>query len=181
MPLKMRKKVSLFKEVYSLGFRAEKQYKGCGQCTLLCFFDLFNNRNDVLFQAASAFSGGMGICGDGACGAYAGGQMFFSMVSGRRYNEMISDGDKPAQQNSYLCAQSLHDKFIDCYGSVICRDIHRKIFNGRDYCLRSAQMRNEFENAGAHVDKCTTVVANACVWVVEVLIDTGLALPNQLK
>ena len=103
---------------------------------------------------------------------YAGGIMFMGSRVGRRYQQMMQDEDKPAQYASYDMAQRLHDRLISTYGSVICCDIHKQIF-GKDYCLRTKAVREDFEAAGAHTTKCTNVVGTACAYVAEILFDTG--------
>ena len=165
-------KVALMKRAYHLGFMSEKTYKGCAQCTLDALFRLTGQVDEAVFQSASGFSGGMAICGDGVCGGYAGGIMFMGSRVGRRYQQMMEDGDKLAQYASYDMAQRLHDRLVSTYGSVTCRDIHTQIF-GRDYCLRTKAVREDFEAAGAHTTKCTNVVGTACAYVAEILFDTG--------
>lgn len=165
-------KVALMKRAYHLGFMSEKTYKGCAQCTLDALFRLTGQVDEAVFQSASGFSGGMAICGDGVCGGYAGGIMFMGSRVGRRYQQMMENGDKLAQYASYDMAQRLHDRLVSTYGSVICRDIHTQIF-GRDYCLRTKAVREDFEAAGAHTTKCTNVVGTACAYVAEILFDTG--------
>jgi len=71
-------------------------------------------------------------------------------------------------------AQVLHDRYIDTYGSVTCSDIHKGVFGGKAYCLRSKAVRNDFEEAGAHLDKCTTVIAAASMWTTEILLDRNI-------
>jgi len=165
-------KVALMKRAYHLGFFSEKEYRGCAQGTLNAMFQLTGQVNEALFQSASGFSGGMAICGDGVCGGYAGGVMFMGSLVGRRYQQMMKDGDKKAQYASYDMAQRLHDRLVSTYGSVICRDIHTQVF-GREYCLRTKAVREDFEAAGAHTTKCTNVVGTACAYVAEILFDTG--------
>jgi hypothetical protein len=114
----------------------------------------------------------MALCGDGACGGYSGGIMIMGSFIGRRFEMLEVNGDKEAQSQAYQMAQRLHDKFIETYGSVICADIHKQIF-GKSFCLRSKEVRKEFEEAGAHLDKCTTVVAMAASWVADILSDEG--------
>jgi mannitol-1-phosphate 5-dehydrogenase len=166
-------RIQLIKLAYYKGFEYEKNVKGCAQCLLLSMFDVANNEDAALFQAASGFSGGMALCGDGACGGYSGGILFMSSKAGRRLIEMKKDGDKKQQYISYETAQKLHDRFVKVYGGVTCAEVHRSIF-GRDYCLRTKEVRDEFELAGGHKDKCTCVVAAACAWVTEILLDQGL-------
>ncbi|MFW6381611.1 MAG: C-GCAxxG-C-C family (seleno)protein, partial [Bacillota bacterium] len=164
--------VSLIKRAYKLGFRYEKIYKGCAQCTLLAMFEIIGRENPRLFQAASGLSGGIALCGDGSCGGYTGGVLLMGSLVGRRM-EFLDDGDKEAQYKSYNMAQQLHDRFKETYGSVTCADIHEQIF-GEAYCLRTKERRDEFEEAGAHQDKCTSLIGKACQWITEILLQEGL-------
>jgi hypothetical protein len=167
-------RVDLMKRAFALGFYNEKTFRGCGQCTLLAMFELLGRENDLLFQAASAMAGGMGLSGDGVCGGYSGGVMYTGSVMGRRLDKMKLDGDRPALNASHKMAQALRDKFLDTYGSVICADIHREIF-GRDYCLRTQAVKNDFDQAGAHTTKCTMVIGMASCWIAGILYDNGYA------
>lgn len=164
------RKIELMKNAYHLGFKSEKVYKGCAQCLLIAMFELTEESNDMLFQSASGFSGGMAITGDGVCGGYAGGVMYMGSVVGRRMKEMKIDGDKKTQYTSYVMAQELRDKYIETYDTVICCDIHEAVF-GKCYCLRTKAVRDEFEEAGAHTNKCTTVVGMATAWTTAIMYD----------
>jgi len=161
-------RISVMKNAFKLGFRYEKQYRGCAQCTLGALYELTGKREDMMFQASTAFSGGMAISGDGSCGGYSGGILFLGTYVGRRLDKI--DGDKEAQYKAYDLSMKLRDKFIETYGSVTCKDIHNKIF-GRSYVLRTKDVRDEFEEAGAHLDKCTSVIGISTVWVAEILMD----------
>jgi len=164
-------KVATLKKAYGLGYSSEKKYRGCAQCTLKAVFALTGRSNRSLFQAASGFSGGIAITGDGSCGGYTGGVLAMGTYAGRRL-EMLELGDKDAQYKSYDMAQRLHDRYLEAYGSVTCADIHRAIF-GRAFNLRTKPVREEFEAAGAHADKCTSVIALASMWVAELLMEEG--------
>ncbi len=166
------KKVQIMKEAFRLGFDNEKKYRGCAQCTLLSMFEITKKRSDILFQSASGLAAGMAQSGDGACGGYTGGIMQMGSIIGRRIDQMKENGDREVQLVSYKMAQMLRDKFIQTYGSVICQDIHKEIF-GKSYCLRTQAVKKEFDEAGAHETKCTTVIGTACVWISEILYDEG--------
>ena len=161
--------VNKIKQAWEGGFRYEKVYKGCAQCTLQSMFDVTGKRNESLYQAASGLSGGMGLCGEGSCGGYTGGILQMGSYAGRRMEFLDAGGDKDAQYKSYTMGMALHDKFIECYGAVTCREIHRSIL-GRSYCLRTKPVRTDFEAAGAHKNKCTNVIAASCAWVTELMI-----------
>jgi len=67
-------------------------------------------------------------------------------------------------------ANKLHDKFISAHDSFICGNIHNKIFK-RNFNLWDKEEKQLLELAGAHDDKCTSVVANACPWTTSIIID----------
>jgi mannitol-1-phosphate 5-dehydrogenase len=167
-----RKVVDLLKKAYTAGFKMEKTYRGCGQCILLALYEMLGTSDDALFREASALSGGMGLCGDGACGGYVCGILFMGKYAGRRRDEMLADGDKAEQYLSYDMAQELHDMIKETYGDVVCKDIHKRIF-GRDYCLRTKPVRDAFEEAGAHTVKCTGVIALISTFVIRILLKYG--------
>lgn len=165
------KRIALKKNAFARGFENEKKYKGCAQCTLLTMFQTQGRKNDLLFQSVSGMAAGMALSGDGACGGYSGGILYMGSIIGRRIDR-LEDGDKEAKTTSYIMAQKLRDKFIQTYGSVICSGIHQKIF-GESFCLRTSEMKNAFEEAGAHTKKCTAVIGMASVWLTEILCDMG--------
>jgi len=165
------KRVRYIKDAYETGFQSEKKYRGCAQGTLMAMFQITGIKNDDVFKAASGFSGGMALCGDGVCGGYSGGVMFMSLLRGRSLNAMQENGDKINQYMSYETAQLLHDRYLDCYGSSICKNIHEGMFNGEHFILRTKPRRNEFEDAGAHTYVCTSVVGLACAWIVDILLE----------
>lgn len=167
-------RISLIKKAYESGFFSEKKYRGCAQGTLIALSEVTGIQNKDLFRAATGLSGGMALCGDGVCGGYSGGVLFMSYIKGRDLDRIPIDGDKQNQYLAYSCAQTLHDHYISCYGSPVCMRVHEEMFNGEHFILRTKPRRDEFEEAGAHTVVCTTVVALACSWVMEILLDNGL-------
>ncbi len=163
-------RIALLKRAYHKGFISEHDYKGCAQCTLATMFDITGHKEPMVFQAASGLAGGMALCGDGACGGYSGGILFMGTLAGRRLD--FFDGDIEAKRESYRMAQTLHDKIVDVYGSIRCKDIHTDIF-GRSYLIRDTQDSARFEEMGAHKDKCTNVVGYICMLITEILLDDG--------
>jgi len=158
----------VLKKAFDLGFEYEKVYMGCSQCVLAAIQDLFEKKNDEVFRAASGLAGGVGLCGDGCCGAYTGGVMALSQLYGRT-RENFLDPDR-TRKKGFDLAKKLHDKFIAEYGSVICRDIQQKIF-GRSFYIRDADEYSKFEKAGGHEEKCPSVVGNGARWVAEILLE----------
>jgi len=164
------RRIALMKAAYRQGFHYEKTYRGCAQCTLGALFEMTGKREDMLFQASSALSGGMALSGDGACGGYSGGLLFLGTFAGRRWKHIAAD--KENQYKAYELAGKLREKFLITYGSIICRDIQKQLF-GKSFQLNNKGVREEFEKAGAHRDKCTSVVGMAAMWDVEILFEAN--------
>lgn len=151
---------------YELGKKYEQTYKGCGQCFVGAVQDALKLKGDEVFKATTAFAGGIGLMGDGSCGAYVGGVLLLGDRLGREKSDFV---DAPGVRfKTYALARNYHDRFIEKYGSVTCRDIHMKIF-GRPYFLNDKEEFTRFEKAGGHDDKCPGVVGTAARWLVEIL------------
>ena len=101
-----------------------------------------------------------------------------SLFFGRRREKF--DDDREENYRSFGMANTLHDKFMQEYGTVICKEIHCKIF-GRSYYLWDSEEKQAFEEAGAHKDKCTTVVANAAAWSTGAILDEIEKMSLEIK
>ena len=155
------------KMAYDIGFKYEKEYYGCSQCTVAAVSDALDVRNDFIFKAASGLAGGMGSLGTGPCGGYIGGAMMISAFFGR-VRELFDD-DVENRRCSYLLVRQLHDRFVDTYGSFECREVQRWVF-GRSFNLLDIEQRQLFEIGGGHTDKCPTVVGNGAAWSCELIL-----------
>jgi C_GCAxxG_C_C family probable redox protein len=164
----IKNKERMIKKAEGLGFSYERDYKGCAQCTIMAVSEVLGINNPLLIKAASGLAGGGGKMCDGDCGGYSGGIMMMSSIFGRR--EDMMDKDDPEKNVSNVMAQKLREVFISRYGSVICGEIHNRIF-GRTYNMNDEADIQEFEKDGAHTDKCTSVVGNAAGAVTELILD----------
>jgi C_GCAxxG_C_C family probable redox protein len=151
-------KEQLIEKAYKTGFDSEKAWGGCGQCTMIGVFEALGIDNPQLIKAGSGLAAGGGRMCDGACGGYAGGIMAMSSIFGRRREFM--DGDIDNKNASYEMACGLREVFLDQYGTVTCKDIHKKLF-GRTYDMYNPDEKEQFDKDGAHTTKCTGVVGTA--------------------
>ncbi|HUT66331.1 MAG TPA: C-GCAxxG-C-C family protein [Spirochaetota bacterium] len=161
-------KDAVIRSAYENGFNYEGRYHGCAQCTIAAVQDALGIRNDYIFKAAGGLAGGCGLLRDGPCGGYTGGIMVMSMFFARR--RRLFDNDREDSKSSYRMAVEHHKRFIEEYGSIICMDIHKKLF-GRSFDLWNPDEYKLFDEAGAHTDKCTSLVGKAASWAAEILID----------
>jgi C_GCAxxG_C_C family probable redox protein len=149
-----------------LGHEYERTYYGCAQCIIGAVLDTLGIERNELFKAATGLAGGVSMMGDGSCGAYLGGVMLIGDRTGRSKSN-FSDAAR-VRYRTYMLAKEYHQRFIDCYGSVTCRDLHMKLF-GRPYYLLDKDEFAKFDEAGGHVEKCPNVVGTAAGWLIELL------------
>ncbi len=157
----------------SIGDSTNRKKTGCAQCALLSMFEVTGKRYDILFQSAAGLAAGMAQPGWLLRRWRMGGIMMmgtFAKAAKARQDER--GGQDRAASSCPTGCRALRDKFIETYGSVICAHVHREIF-GRSFCLRTEAVKKEFDAAGAHETKCTTVIGIACAWTAEILYDEG--------
>lgn len=161
----------LAEKAYQLGKEYEKTYRGCAQCVIAALQDTLGIKNDEIFKSATGLAGGAGLAADSGCGAYTGSIMMLSFLLGRERNN-FSDPEG-IRFRTHVLSRRLREKFIQQYGSVICRDIQSKIL-GRYYYLADPQEYEKFHNAGAHDVHCPEVVGKAARWMTEIILTEGL-------
>ena len=151
----IKNKDELIRKAGELSYRYEADYGGCAQCTIAGVLDALEINNPAIVKAGSGLAGGVAKMCDGVCGGYSGAVMMTGSIFGRR--KSFLDNDDEDKQKSYEMARAVRDRFMSEYGSVICGELHMKIF-GRRYDMYDEKDMEEFDEAGAHVDKCTSVV-----------------------
>ncbi|MCW3975272.1 MAG: C-GCAxxG-C-C family protein [Candidatus Bathyarchaeota archaeon] len=160
-------KKELLDKAFELGRKYEIEYYGCSQCALASIQETLKIRNDDIFKSASALAGGLGVTGNGTCGTLSGAVMAIGQIHGR-VREDFKD-EKKQRKKAYELARILIEKFVNGYGSVICKDVQKKLM-GRSYNLWIPEELKEFEKARGHTDKCPIVVGNTSKWAIEVLL-----------
>lgn len=158
-------------KAYELGKKYEYDYRGCSQCVIAALQDAFDMKNDDIFKSATGLTGGGCQATDGSCGAYVGAIMILSFLVGRGRDNF----DDP-EGNRYRAgdlARKLHDRYIQEYGSVICRNIQTKLM-GRPFYIADPDEREKFLQAGSHEVHCPEVVGKAARWMAEIILEKNL-------
>jgi C_GCAxxG_C_C family probable redox protein len=165
-------KQQILEKAYKQGFEGERNVRGCAQCAIAAVQDALEMRNDFVYKAASGLAGGAGECTDGLCGGYSGGIISMSMFFGRTREEEATKKGRADKYVSFRMAAALHDRFMQKYGTVICAEIHKKIF-GRSFNLRDDGEKQQFRDAGAHEreDGCCAVVGDGARWATELILE----------
>ena len=163
----MNSRDKILDKVYHLAFNYEAERGSCPQCVLAAIYETLDLGHPATIQAADAMAGGTALSTKGTCGALVGGLLAIGSVVGRTYKD-FSKGKRKRRVFQY--SKKLYDKFIEEYGSPVCKDVQRKIY-GRSFNLLDPRDYTEFEKAGAHVDKCPAVSGNAAKWAAEIILD----------
>ena len=163
----MESKETLLEKAYRLGFKYEAELGSCPQCVLAAVKETLDIGSDEAFQAADALAGGTSLSSKGTCGALAGGLLAISSLVGRKYGD-FKQGKRARRVFKY--SKMLYDRFIEEYGSPLCCDVQTKLF-GRSYNLMDKDEYEQFEKAGAHVDKCPSVSGTVARWTTEIILE----------
>ena len=163
----MKKREEILQEVYNRAFKYEAERGSCPQCVLSAILEVLDIGDPETIKAVDAMAGGTALSTEGTCGALVGGMEAISSVVGRTHKDFSSG---KGNRRVFLFSKKLYDKFIKEYGSPVCKDVHMKLF-GRTFKLLDPKEYEEFEKAGAHVDKCPDVSGKVASWAAEIILD----------
>lgn len=128
-------------KAYKLGYDFEKKHGGCCRCIIAALQNSidFVPKDKDLFRAASCLDGGATPAGIQNCGAFTGSGMALGWLCG---------ADEFADTKlSHRLIRQVYKRFETEYGSVLCKDVKKKINHN-----------------------CPEVVARAAKWTAEVLL-----------
>jgi C_GCAxxG_C_C family probable redox protein len=167
---------SIPSRAHRLASEYESNNRGCAQCSLAGLQDTFEMADDDVFRSASGLAGGIALTNLGTCGALAGGCMAISMLFGRRREE-FEDPDRKRMVSYRLCKQ-LAERFVEEYGSVLCRDI-QEVHLGREYDLWDEEDSLEFNEVAYIQGGCPTVVGKGAEWAAEIIMENKQLLEDE--
>lgn len=153
-----------------LAYERAKAYEmksgGCPQCTIAGVFDALGIRNDDVFKAATGLADGVGLTGNGHCGALTGGCMVIGLLYGRDMQDFAKIG-KLLKAN--LLSKKLHDWFVEKYGSARCKEIQTAQI-GRFYNLYDPEEFKAGIEAGL-LDTCSTLVGEVARKTTRIILE----------
>ncbi len=167
-------KEEAMEKAFKTAYEGEANRTNCAQEAFHAITSVLGVKNPQMFKSLSALEAGGAITTAGSCGAFSGGLVGISNFFGRTY-EQWQEGKSYIK--SSVLGQKLYKKFMEEYGTVICREIHKKKF-GRNFKLMDEENlgidREElkvFEGMGAHENMCTTVAGLSAMWTIDILWD----------
>lgn len=157
-------------EILQTAFENAKRHElasgGCAQCCLAGIFEAMGVENEGVFMAATGLADGVGLTGDGHCGALSGGVMALGYFFGRPESQF---GDMKKQVKACILAKTLHDAFVEKYGTCRCADLQKQLA-GRFFNLYDpAEMEAALE-AGMP-EKCSAVVGETARMAAHIILE----------
>jgi C_GCAxxG_C_C family probable redox protein len=156
----------ILEKAFESALNYERKCTGCAQTTIAGIFEVLGIENDDVFRSASGLADGLGLTGDGACGALVGGAMVIGYLFGRKKKD-FSDMMKP--MTSYILTKRLHDRFVERYGTCRCYDIQKSLM-GRTFNLYDPSELKQATEYGM-IDHCSKVVGTSARLATEIIID----------
>jgi len=144
---------NVLNKAFESGKQHEMKSGGCPQCTIAGIFEALDIKNDEVFRATTKFADGVGLTGNGHCGALSGGVMAISYLFGRKKEDF---GDMMKQLDACILSKKLHDQLVEKYGTWRCADIQTK-FVARFFNLYDPSELQAAIKAGM-LDECSTLV-----------------------
>ena len=159
-------KEEMLKEVYTRAKGYELKNGNCTQCTIAAIFEILEVENEDVFRAATGLADGVGLTGDGHCGALSGGTMAISYFFGRSKEDF---GRMGKQMKAFTLAKKLHDEFVEEFSTCRCADIQKK-HSGRFFNFYDMDEMKAALKAGMF-EKCSTLVGKTAQMALKIILD----------
>jgi C_GCAxxG_C_C family probable redox protein len=122
--------------------------------------------NNEVFRAATGFADGIGLTGDGHCGALSGAVMAISYVFGRKREEFSRRGK---MMKALLLSRQLENRFMGEYGVCRCHELQTKFF-GRFFNLMEPSELEAALEAGV-LERCSLLAGEVAALAVELILE----------
>jgi C_GCAxxG_C_C family probable redox protein len=159
-------KEEMLEEVFKRAKSYELRGGNCAQCSLSAIFEVLDVEDDNVVRAATGFADGVGLSGDGHCGALSGGTMAISYFFGRKKEDLARMGK---QLRALLLAKKFHEQFLKEFSTCRCHDIQLKKY-GRFFNLYDMEDMKAAVAAGMP-EGCSTLVGQAARMALEIILD----------
>jgi C_GCAxxG_C_C family probable redox protein len=159
-------KEEILEDVYNKAKAYELKGGNCAQCSLAAIFEVLGVDDENVIRAATGFAHGVGLSGDGHCGALSGGTIAISYFFGRKKEDL---GKMGKQIKALLLAKKFHEQFISEFSTCRCHDIQIKQF-GRFFNLFEMEDMKAAMAAGM-AEQCSTLVGKAARMALRIILD----------
>jgi len=159
-------KEKMLQEVFAKAKEGELTGGNCAQCSLAAILEVMGVDDENVIRAATGLADGVGLSGDGHCGALSGGTMAIGYFFGRKKEDLHRMGK---QLKALLLAKQLHEEFVKEFSTCRCHDIQVKQF-GRFFNLYDMEDLKAAQAAGMP-EKCATLVGKAARLALKIILE----------
>jgi len=156
----------ILEKAFNLAKKYEMENGDCAQCVFAGVTEALGMESNDVFRAATGFADGIGLTGDGHCGALSGGVMAISLIFGRKRDEF---GRRGKMMKALLLSRELQSRFKTKYGTCRCYDIQTK-FHGKFFNLFDAAEMEAAVKAGL-VETCSTLAGDVARITLELIME----------
>ena len=153
-------------KAFTLAKKYEMENGNCAQCVFSGVTEALGIENNEVFRAATGFADGIGLTGDGHCGALSGGVMAISCLFGRKHDEFARRGK---MMKALLLSRQLQTIFMEKYGVCRCHDLQVK-FYGKFFNLLEPGEMEAAVKAGV-METCSTLAGEVAVMTLEMIFE----------
>ena len=132
----------------------------CARSVLVGLQTFCDRITDDMITAATSLAGG-------SCGAYCCGQLAVGLYKNHPLAEELEN--RALQEVAYGNFTAYRDRFCAKYGSVLCPEVHKKLF-GRSFLLNDPVQEEEFLNLPGHEVVCAEAVGDATRIAAEMIL-----------
>lgn len=156
----------MLEEVYKRAKAYELRGGNCSQCSLSAIFEVLGVEDENVVRSATGFADGVGLSGDGHCGALSGGTMAISYFFGRKKEDL---GRMGKQIRALLLSKKFQEQFVAEFSACRCHDLQVNQF-GRFFNLYNMEDMKAAVCAGMP-EKCSTLVGKAARMALKIILD----------
>jgi C_GCAxxG_C_C family probable redox protein len=153
-------------KAFALAKKYEIENGNCAQSVFAAVTESLGMENDDVLRAATGFADGIGLTGDGHCGALSGAVMAISHMFGRRKEEFHRRGK---MMKALLLSRKLENRFMGEYGMCRCHDLQVK-FYGRFFNLMEPSELEAALKAGM-LERCSSLSGEVASLAVELILE----------
>jgi C_GCAxxG_C_C family probable redox protein len=159
-------KEKMLEDVYKRAKAYELRGGNCAQCSLSAIFEVLGVEDENVVRSATGFADGVGLSGNGHCGALSGGTMAISYFFGRKKEDL---GRMGKQIKALLLAKKFQEQFVAEFSTCRCHDIQVKQF-GRFFNLYEMEDMKAALAAGMP-EGCSTLVGKAARMALAIILE----------
>jgi C_GCAxxG_C_C family probable redox protein len=156
----------MLEKAFTLAKKYEMENGNCAQCVFSGVTEALGVENADVFRAATGFADGIGLTGEGHCGALSGGVMAMSYLFGRKRDEFARRGK---MMKALLLSRQLQAKFIEKYGHCRCHDLQVKFYGKFFNLYEPAEMEGAIK-AGV-METCSTLAGEVARMTLELIFE----------